>query len=235
MCGRYTLTDPGDLLTELSVEDGEPGEPRYNIAPTQPAPVIVASDSGERRLRHYRWGLVPWWAESPAVGARMINARSETAATKPAFREALRHRRCLVLADGFLEWTKRPDGTKQPFLIRTADRRPFVFAGLWESWTQGSPEILSFTILTTEASPVLRSLHDRMPVILENGARDLWLEPGVDDPELLRTVFRPFDSERLVFDPVSRRVNSVAHDDPRCLETVELEDSPPPRKQLDLF
>ena len=167
------------------------------------------------------WGLVPAWAEEPKVGGQMINARAESAATKPVFREAFRRRRCLVPADGFYEWKKLTSG-KQPYCIRGRDHQPFAFAGLWERWlgSDAYPPIESFTILTTEPNALLRPLHDRMPVILDPGDFDLWLDPAIGEPDRLRRLLSPFPDDRLVAYPVSTRVNRPANDDPSCLEEV---------------
>lgn len=219
MCGRYTLTDPGDLLEELGIPNPPALEPRYNIAPTQEVAAVREVDEG-RELVRLRWGLIPSWAKEAAIGNRMINARSETAADKPSFRTALRRRRCLILTDGFYEWVK--DGkVKQPHYIHLADRRPFTFAGLWERWTRGEDgPIESCTILTTEANDAIRPLHHRMPVILEPADRDLWLDPEVRDPEPLEALMRPYRRDDLEHGPVSRLVNSPANDLAQCVEPL---------------
>jgi putative SOS response-associated peptidase YedK len=171
-----------------------------------------------RELVFLRWGLIPPWATDPAVGNRMINARAETAATRPAFRAALRRRRCLVLADGFYEW--RSDGRrKQPFLFHRPDQRPFGFAGLWETWEGPDHRVVeSCTLLTTEANAVVRPIHNRMPVILLRDAHAAWLDPAVEDPSPLAALLRPYPEADLVARPVSPYVNSPTHDDPRCIE-----------------
>lgn len=182
MCGRFTLRVPAAELVEIFRLLRRPDvQPRYNIAPTQPVAVVRRIDRG-RELSMLRWGLVPSWAKDPKIGARMINARAETVATKPAFRTALRRRRCLVPADGFYEWAKSAGGTKQPHYITRRDGRPFAFAGLWESWDgpDGS-SIESCTIVTTEANDLVGRIHDRMPVILSEHcscARRIVKRPG---------------------------------------------------------
>ena len=226
MCGRYTLTVPlPDLVDVFDV--APPGfhhAPRYNIAPTQEAPV-VAWDSGGRRMGLLRWGLVPSWARDPGMGSRLINARSETVAEKPSFRQAFRKRRCLVPADGFYEWRQEGGspagkGSKQPYWIYRATREPFAFAGLRERWAppEGDP-LHTFTILTTESTEVVRGIHPRMPVILEPGAWDLWLQPGASSEELLGLLV-PSAPEDLRAHPVSTLVNSPRHDGPECIEAV---------------
>ncbi len=170
MCGRFTLRTPTHRLAEaFGVRDLPNLPPRYNIAPTQDAAVVRPGPEGEaRELAMLRWGLVPSWSEGPSAYS-MINARAETVATKPAFRAAFRHRRCLVPADGFYEW-QRVDGGKQPYLVELASGEPFAFAGLWEHW-EGGDVIESFTIIVTEANELLRPIHERMPVILDPVAR----------------------------------------------------------------
>jgi putative SOS response-associated peptidase YedK len=219
MCGRFTLSTPVPVLAELFLfPEAAPQEPRYNVAPTQ-AVAAVRAETGprDRHLVFLRWGLVPSWSEDPAIGNRLINARAETAAEKPAFRSAFRHRRCLVLADGFFEW-KRLGGRKQPYYFRMHDGRPFALAGLWEHWEGDSQGIDSCTVLTTDSNDLLRPVHDRMPVILEAKDYDLWLDPAVHDPEVLRPVLRPYPSEAMTAYPVSALVNNPRNDKPQCVE-----------------
>ena len=231
MCGRYTLSDTGEMLDEVLVElqvDAHTEaaeqvlEPRFNIAPTQQVPAI-REDGGRRRLTHLRWGLVPFWADDLKIGNRMINARSETAANKPSFRNAYKRRRCLLLSAGFYEW-KKLGGAKQPFHIHRPARRPLTFAGLWERWDKGlepgEPAVETCTILTTSANETVRDLHDRMPVILDGDARGLWLD-STSDPASLAEIMKPYDGE-LQLTPVSRLVNSPRNDSPRCLDPVQL-------------
>lgn len=221
MCGRYTLSSPPDLVGELVGLDETPRlRPRYNIAPTQLVPAVRQDPGGGRRLDELRWGLIPHWAKEASIGNRMINARVETAASKPAFRQAFRRRRCLLPADGFYEWKPRR-GAKQPYLVRHREGRPFAFAALWERWAdpQGG-DVESCTILTTDASETLAQIHERMPVILPPAAYEAWLDPGLDDVATLeRLVARP-DADELVFHPVSRWVNSPANEGPRCVEPI---------------
>ena len=195
-------------------------EPHYNIAPTQMAPVVRATPEG-RRLDLFRWGLIPSWACDQAVGARMINARSETAAEKPAFGEALARRRCLVPADGFFEWQK-VGRARQPYFIRRRDGAPCALAGLWERWSASPADgtIESFTVLTTTPNALVEPLHDRMPVIIEPADFARWLDLDQRDPATLRSLLRPLPAERMEAHPVSRRVNSPANDDPSCIEPV---------------
>lgn len=220
MCGRYTLSTPGEAVAELLELAAVPRlAPRYNIAPTQET-AVVRLMAGRRELSELRWGLVPFWAADPAVGSRMINARSETAADKPAFRSSLRRKRCLVPADGFFEWRRTPAG-KQPYLIGLAGGGPFAFAGLWDRWVplEGAP-IESFTILTTRPNELAAAVHDRMPVILPPRHHELWLDPAVTSPDRLRPLLTPFPAAEMAAHPVSAMVNKPANDLPECVQPL---------------
>lgn len=223
VCGRYTLTLPLDELVEVFDAPAVDFEwlPRFNIAPTQEAPVVVEGSDG-RRLGPVRWGLVPHWADDPSIGGRMINARSETVHRKPAFRDAFRERRCLVPADGFYEW-REVGGRKQPHWIHRPDRRPFAFAGLWERWWPPRSEaderaeaLHTFTILTTDATPELRPIHPRMPVLLPEEAWDRWLARDADPGGLL-ALLTPWAGD-LREHEVSMRVNRPQNDDPTLID-----------------
>ena len=223
MCGRFTLRTPLTVLIEHYDLDARGDrqlplfEARYNIAPTQDVLAIRAdATTGARTASMLRWGLIPSWADDPEIGARMINARSETAAEKPSFRSAFRRRRCLIAADGFYEW-KRENGGKQPYYFHMQEGRPFAFAGLWESWDKGGGALRSCAILTTRANSVLDGIHDRMPVILPSGAYDLWLDPDADR-EQLADLLIPYPGDDLETYPVSRYVNSPRNNDERCIE-----------------
>ena len=223
MCGRYTLSQPGDIVTELGAETaGIQVVPRFNIAPTQDAPVVRATrDGSARELRMMRWGLIPFWAKDASIGNRMINARSESAAEKASFKNPLKRSRCLVLADGFYEWRKMKGG-KQPYFIHLAGQRPFTLAGLWDRWAKGpGGPVESFTILTTDANERVAPLHNRMPVILDAASRDIWLDRSVDDASALVRLLRPYDDEQIDFHPVSKVVNSPANDLPQCVLPIE--------------
>ena len=232
MCGRYSLTTAPEALRRLFELDTTPDlEPRYNIAPSQSAPVVRiaaagtaagTANSAARELAMPRWGLIPSWAKDASIGHKMINARSETVAEKPSFRSAFRHRRCLVPADGFYEW--RTEGAlKQPFRIGMAQGGPFAFAGLWESWPGNDDDdaaVETFTILTTEANRRLHPIHPRMPVILAPEAYQTWLDGRPETTERALALLRPFAGEKMAFYRVSRRVNSPRNDDPDCLEPI---------------
>jgi len=217
MCGRFTLTtNLGAIAKRFGVARFlEEVGPRYNIAPTQT--VIVVSDDGTRSLTEMRWGLIPAWAKDPTIGNRMINARAETVATKPAFRVALRKRRCLIPADGFYEW-QQVSRRKQPVYIVLKSREPFSFAGLWEIWiSPDGEEVQSCTIITTEANELLKPVHDRMPVILTREAEAVWLDPLIQDPERLLPLLMPYPAEEMEAYPVSTKVNSPANEGPACI------------------
>ncbi len=220
MCGRYTLTVPLSNLVDafdVSPPEFEYG-PRYNIAPTQLAPV-VAQDARGWRLGLLQWGLVPSWAKDPSMGSRLINARSETVEEKPSFRSAFRRRRCLIPADGFFEW-KKEDSQKRPFWIHDPGGEPFAFAGLWEKWEpkRGNP-LYTYSILTREAVPEIRDIHPRMPVILPPSEWNLWTNTEADG-EGLAELLREYRGPRLSSYPVSTRVNAARNDDPTCIEPI---------------
>jgi putative SOS response-associated peptidase YedK len=220
MCGRFTLFESTQvLMKEFGVPVPSDLAPRYNIAPTrQIAAVRNRPDGGGREFALLRWGLIPSWAKDPSIGARMINARAETAPEKPSFRNAFRRRRCLVPASGFYEWQKQ-GRLKQPYYISLRKRKPMAIAGLWERWeeTEGAP-IESCTLLTTEANELIAPLHDRMPVIVAPGDFDLWLDPTVLATGPLLSLLRPFPADGMTASPVSSLVNNPSVDDPRCIE-----------------
>ena len=220
MCGRFTLSTPAQTLQQVfDLAETPDLPPRYNIAPSEAiAAIRLPEPQAGRRLDLLRWGLVPPWAKEPDVGARMINARAETAATNPAFRAAFRRRRCLVPADGFYEWQRLERRNKQPFYIRMRDGSPFAFAGLWEHWEGPQGDALeTCTILTTDPSELVRPVHDRMPVILDPRDWDLWLDPGVQDPARLQPLLRPYPPEQMIAFPVGQGVNNPANDREECV------------------
>ena len=180
MCGRYTETRREKaLLKRLGIELPEQDlfTPRYNIAPTQTAGVIVESEDGQRALRNFKWGLIPFWAKDEKIGSNAINARCETLAEKPMFRTSFKKRRCLVLADGFFEWQK-VGNLKQPMYIRKRDGEPFVFGGLWDRWkSPAGTEVESFSIVTVEPNELASKIHNRMPLMLDVEQSNAWLNP----------------------------------------------------------
>jgi len=209
--------------------DSDDWNPRFNIAPTQPVPVVRQHPKEPRRdLSLMRWGLIPSWAKDTSGAARMINARSETAGTKPAFRDALKLRRCLVPADGFYEWQRR-GAAKQPFCFEVGDGGLFAFAGLWERWRDPSGQwVKSCSILTTTPNTVTSAIHDRMPVILRKDDYDVWLDPGMQDVAAISEMLMPYDARLMRCYPVSTRINHVANDDEECSRQIEVAEGQAP-------
>ena len=224
MCGRFTLTlDPGELQELLDLGPYvHIVQPRYNIAPSQPVPIVKDADT--RAVELYQWGLVPFWADDPKIGYRMINARSETAHEKPSFRAAFTYRRCLILADGFFEWHSKHKGApKTPYLFKLKNGHPFTFAGLYEHWqSPDGGELHTTTILTCPPNELVSQVHNRMPVMLSQADRWAWLKPEPDQ-EKLRALLSPYPSEEMTCYAVSREVNSPKNDRPEILEPVSEE------------
>jgi putative SOS response-associated peptidase YedK len=222
MCGRFSLRarNAAILAEYFDIVDVPPLMARYNITPGQLAPVVrlKSNESKPRREMVYmRWGLIPGWAKDPAIGNRMINARAESLARKPAFRSALRRRRCLVAADGFYEW-QGTGRTRQPYFIRFRDDRPFAFAGLWENWEGADHSaIKSCAIITTAACDLIRPIHDRMPVILPPEAHVVWLDPAMENFEKIASLLAPYSSPEMEAFPVTTAVNKASHDGPECI------------------
>jgi putative SOS response-associated peptidase YedK len=225
MCGRYRLSRRKQVVEEYfdTAPWDEEWSPRYNIAPTQPVPVIRQHPKEPvRQLSLMKWGLLPSWAKDASGAAGMINARSETAATKPAFRDALKSRRCLIPADGFYEW-KRDGKIKQPFCFEVNDGELFAFAGLWDRWRDPAGNwIKTCSILTTTSNAVTSALHDRMPVILDPDNYDFWLDPGMTDAQVVSELLEPCDARLMQCYPVSTRINHVINDDEECSSSVAL-------------
>jgi putative SOS response-associated peptidase YedK len=227
MCGRFTLRQPDLLADRFQATLDLAGDlpPRFNVAPTQPAPIVVEEPEG-RLVRAARWGLIPSWAKDPSIGNRLINARGETLAEKPSFRAALRSRRCLVPADGFFEWHRADAKRKTPYFIHRRDDGLFAFAGLYERWRDPAGDfVTSFTIITTTPNEAIAaggpdhsSLHDRMPVILLPEEEGLWLDPATGDTDVWRHLVRPYPSDLIDLYPVSTLVNSPANDLPATVE-----------------
>ena len=228
MCGRYRLSRRKQLVEEYF--DTTPWEedwnPRFNIAPTQPVPVIRQHPKeAVRQLSVMKWGLIPHWAKDPSISMSTINAKSETAATKPAFRDPLKFRRCLIPADGFYEW-KRTVKAKQPFCFEIKDGELFAFAGLWDGWKDASGNwIKTCSILTTTPNALTATIHDRMPVILDRESYDLWLDPRMQNIVVIADLLRPYDPNSMRCYPVSTRINHVANDDEECSRPAVLADA----------
>lgn len=222
MCGRFALATDIKILAMLYDLDLRPDfefHPRYNIAPTQQVLTLrLSPEDMQLELVRLKWGLVPFWSEDPAIGSRMINARAETVAEKPSFRNAFKKRRLLIPASGFYEW-KKEDGKKQPYYIYRRDEKPFSFAGLWEKWDKGPNPIESFTILTTEPNSLLSDLHNRMPVIVHPGDYKAWLDPKTE-PGSLQKILAPYPAEELAYHPVSQMVNKPANDHPQLIDAL---------------
>jgi putative SOS response-associated peptidase YedK len=238
MCGRYTLTRQEDLVEDLQASlgmsaQGEWWKPRFNVAPTQPAPVVILRD-GTRMIELMRWGLVPHWAgKSGAKPPLMINARLEGLADKPVFRDALARRRCLVPADGFFEWKRdlqHPKAKPQPMYIHPQPRHTIAFAGLWARTRTDAGEQLSFTIVTGPPNELVKPIHDRMPVVLDPAAYAAWLDPSLDGEGARALLGIPPVGE-WILEPVSVRVNSAQADDPTLIDPI----APEPPAQRDLF
>lgn len=224
MCGRYTLrATPAQLHRLFRLLTAPlPFQPRYNIAPSQSIPAVRVSQ-GQREIAILRWGLVPRWANDPAIGNRMINARAETVAEKPAYRDAFRHRRCLVPADGFYEWQAHGK-QKQPHYIHRPDGSVFAIAGIWEpSIGEGEPDTVA--ILTTTPNAVTRQIHDRMPAIIQEKDFDAWLDPATP-PAALQALLKPLSDDALTSHPVGRGVNAPANDGPACIEAAAPAEEP---------
>jgi len=246
MCGRFTLTNPTDELAGyFNVLVKTQLRPRFNIAPTQPVACVRREprqpgdkSDAANELVDMRWGLIPHWAKDPAIGNRMINARSETVAEKPAYKDAFRRRRCLVVADGFYEWRKL-EGAKQPYFIAMADRKPFGIAGLWARWKPGEGQldnivgaerpkvpmtddgrVESCSFLTTGPNELMEPIHNRMPVIVPSDQWETWLSPEIEDVDLLGKLLLPYPAEEMQAWPVSTHVNKPTNDDPDCIRPL---------------
>ncbi len=239
MCGRFTVGAPTEaVLAEFGLGEEaralwEALTPRYNVAPTQTLPVVrlgiteQGEDGSRRILVPMRWGLVPSWAEDVGMGSRLINARVETVASKPAFRAAFRRRRCLVPATGFFEWSRSARGPKQPWLVRRKDRELFAFAGLFETWNPPAEStlvpfdpVVSFTILTGPPNDVARPIHDRMPVILPESSYGTWLDPA-SARQRLEDLLVSYPGEEMEAVAVSRLVNNPRNEDPSCIRPLD--------------
>lgn len=223
MCGRFTLTATGQQIAEaFDLAEIPELSARFNIAPGQSIATIVYSREQEQRQLHsMEWGLVPHWSNDTKIGAKLINARAETVAEKPAFRSCIRRRRCLVIADGFYEWSGEDDNGKQPYYFQLPERRPFAFAGLWDYWQSRSGEnMVSCTIITTEAGDPVSPIHDRMPAIVPPSAYERWLDPGLNDPQRALALLQSDEVPQFQSYAVSEAVNNPANESPECIEAV---------------
>jgi putative SOS response-associated peptidase YedK len=219
MCGRFTLTvDPAELQDTFS-NYIFPARfaPRFNIAPSQP--VLAVPNDDRLTADFFLWGLIPMWAKDPSIGSRLINARGETVAEKPSFRGSFKYKRCLILADGFYEWKANPGKkTKTPYFIHMKDRKPFAFAGLWDTWeSPDGSSLKTCTIITTTPNELMATLHDRMPVILHPRDYGKWLDVSPQTPENLLPLLKPFPADGMSAHPVSTLVNKPANDSPELV------------------
>ncbi|MDX1707729.1 MAG: SOS response-associated peptidase [Desulfobacterales bacterium] len=223
MCGRFVGYRQLSELQEFFPIDHANCDvtANFNVAPMQEI-LAIYNYQGENWLDKFHWGLVPFWAKDPTIGSRMINARAETVAEKPSFKNAFKKRRCLIIADGFYEW-KGPKGQKQPMLITLPDKKPFAFAGLWETWQKAKPETpyRSCTIITTDASASIRDIHHRMPVILKPGAYKDWLNPQNQNIDVLKNILEKERLTKLTSYPVSKQVNATRNNDPSFLNPIK--------------
>ncbi|MSP90824.1 MAG: SOS response-associated peptidase [Myxococcales bacterium] len=226
MCGRFTLKTPAaELAAAFDLIEPPPDlGPRYNIAPS--LDLVAVTNADPRRARLLRWGLVPYWADDPAIGNRLANARADSVAIKPSFREALKRRRCLVLADGFYEWQAAGKDGKRPFWFHLRSGAPFALAGLWETWVPpGTPTaerdlaaLHTCCLVTTEPNAVVAQVHDRMPVIVDPTDFGRWLQPEPVSIGDVGNLLRPFAADKMAAREVTRYVNTAANEGPRCLE-----------------
>jgi putative SOS response-associated peptidase YedK len=221
MCGRYTLTkSPASVMRTLGITDAVPFRPRYNIGPGQLVSILLRDDRMSRHtLQSMQWGLVPSWTKDPDAAKKIINARAETVSEKPTFKGGAKYRRCLLPADGFYEWAKAGAGGKQPFYFQVLDGESFCFAGLWERWEdrRTGRVIESCVIITTAANELMKPIHDRMPVILDEKACVVWLDGGSQFSPDIRQLLVPFSAERMNARPVGRTVNNPAFDTSDCI------------------
>lgn len=232
MCGRYTIIATPEALRAIFGYEEQPNfPPRYNVAPTQPIPIVRLIE-GKRHFALVRWGLLPSWVKDPKAFSLLINARGESAAEKPAFRAAMKRRRCLIPADGFYEWRAAGGARKQPYFIRAKAGTPLAFAGLWETWTGPNGEELdTAAIVTTKANRTLTAIHDRMPVIVPPDGFDLWLNTADVDPATASALIAPAPENLLEAFPVSTEVNRVGNDNPNLVARAdELTQDAPARK-----
>jgi putative SOS response-associated peptidase YedK len=231
MCGRYSLATPtpAQLRARFPIGESVETRQRYNVAPGDDILTVTTDRDGAPRGEVLRWGFLPFWAKTPSEGFKMINARAETIADKPAYRSSFERYRCLIIADGFYEWQPREHAATQPFHITRVDRQPFAFAGLWSVWHRGDPdELRTCTIVTTAADDLIAPIHDRKPVILIPEVEALWLDPGTPEP-VLHDLLAGLPPAEIALRPVGTAVNDAHYDGPECLA------DPPPEPQATLF
>ena len=217
MCSRFSFIFINEIKDRFNLAQPEfDFEPRYNIAPSQPVPVVIHRNGGNQ-LCIFRWGLIPYWAKDESIGNKLINARAETLEEKPSFRQSLKQKRCLVLADGFYEW-KKEGRLRKPYRITLRDGKPFAFAGLWDSWRSPTGQIInSCTIITTTPNKLMEPIHNRMPVILPQDKESLWLDVGITSSDEVKSLLSPFPEEQMIAYEVSTLVNSPQYDGPECV------------------
>jgi putative SOS response-associated peptidase YedK len=219
MCGRFAFFSPREaVVAAFGADINFQIDPRYNIAPSQEVTLLRLNENGDLRVENYRWGLVPFWAKDPAIANRMINARAETVAEKPSYRQSFSRRRCLVLASGFYEWRKDATG-KTPFFISRPDGQPFGMAGLWDEWAKGDEPLRTCAVITTPANKFMQSMHHRMPVLMDGSAALNWLAPEAATDELLQMLLGPQRVELQAW-PVSTAVNNPVNDKASLIECV---------------
>jgi len=224
MCGRFVLDDVDDILPRFGIKDSkgikEKLTPHYNIAPTQNIPVIYKDENQENRIEFMKWGLVPFWAKDPKIGYGMINARAETLAQKPSFKHILKTKRCLVPSTGFYEW-KKIDKQKVPFYIRIKNCKIISFAGLFDNWKDSvGNELITFTIITTDANNTLKPIHNRMPVILEQEFEEKWLDTRIQAFDSLAEMLKPYPDNQMIAYTISSEVNNPKNDNPQLIKEV---------------
>ncbi|MFP4544710.1 MAG: SOS response-associated peptidase [Candidatus Kapaibacterium sp.] len=219
MCGRFAMTATTEDIENLLPELGPDAEieARYNIAPTQNIAAIQGDGSG--KIRKLRWGLVPFWADDPSIGNRMINARGETLNEKPSFKKLIKSRRCLIIATGFYEW-KKSGKEKIPYYIKMKDGKPFTFAGLWDVWNKGEEPLTTATIITTVPNEMISDIHNRMPAIIMPEHRELWLSTETVSIEMLLAAIGPYPADEMEAYPVSKAVNNPRNDYPELLNNL---------------
>lgn len=221
MCGRFVLKDNIKTLSknfDFDQDDDVLFEPKYNITPGQNVPIIIKEET--RKCAIMRWGLVPSWSNDPLIGFQMINARSETVAQKPSFKNSLRKRRCIVPSNGFYEWKKLDNKTKTPYYIKMKNNKPFGFAGLWDTWNKDGANLTTFTIITTSPNELIKPIHDRMPVILKKEDEDLWLNPDIQNSDKILHLLKPFSSDDMETYEISTYVNNPRNEGEKCIVPV---------------